>query len=61
MANIKAPEDKKKFIIRVRVTPAERDEFIRRAEERGYKTVSEFIRSLIQDEPISPAKKNVVS
>ena len=51
MANIKAPEDKKEFIIRVRVTPAERDKFMKRAKENGYKTISAFIRSLIDEQP----------
>ena len=51
MANIKEPENKKDFIIRVRVTPAERDEFLKRAKAQGYRTVSEFIRSLVSEKP----------
>ena len=51
MANIKAPENKKDFMIRVRVTTEEHEKFIQKAKENGYRTVSEFIRSLIDDEP----------
>lgn len=39
------------FMIRVRVTNSEHEEFVKRAKENGYRSVSEFIRSLIEDEP----------
>ena len=61
MANIKEPENKKEFIIRVRVTPSEREEFMKRAAAQGYRTVSEFIRSLIADKPTSTEKNKGVS
>ncbi|MBP1534233.1 MAG: hypothetical protein IK999_08930 [Ruminococcus sp.] len=52
MANKKNPERiNKDFVIRVRVTDCEHQKFIKRAKENGYKTVSDFIRSLIADEP----------
>ncbi len=52
MANKKNPERiNKDFVIRVRVTDYEHKKFIKRAKENGYKTVSDFIRSLIADEP----------
>jgi hypothetical protein len=52
MANKKDPSrNNKEFMIRVRVTNEEHEKFIKRAKENGYRTVSEFIRSLIADEP----------
>ncbi len=52
MANKKNPERiNKDFVIRVRVTDCEHQKFIKRAKENGYKTVSDYIRSLIADEP----------
>jgi len=51
MANKKNPDRvNKEFMIRVRVTNEEHEEFVRRAKENGYRTVSEFIRSLIATE-----------
>lgn len=51
MANKKNPDRvNKDFMIRVRVTNEEHEEFIKRAKEHGYRSVSEFIRSLIADE-----------
>lgn len=49
MANKKKPDRvNKEFMIRV--TNEEHEEFIRRAKENGYRSVSEFIRSLIATE-----------
>lgn len=51
MANKKNPDRvNKEFMIRVRVTNEEHEEFVRRAKENGYQSVSEFIRSLIAAE-----------
>lgn len=50
MANNKEPENKKSFMIRVRVTEEEHEEFVKRARENGYRSVSEYIRSLIADD-----------
>ena len=50
MANIKPKEEKKSFMIRVRVTTAEHEKFQKKASEEGYRSVSGFIRSLIADE-----------
>ena len=52
MANKKNPERiNKDLVIRVRVTDYEHKKFVKLAKENGYKTVSDFIRSLIADEP----------
>ena len=40
----------KDIMIRVRVTAEEREKFTVMAKEKGYKSVSEFIRSLVADE-----------
>ena len=40
----------KDLIIRVRVTSDERERFSKNAKEKGYRTVSEYIRSLIADD-----------
>ena len=57
MANKKNPDRvNKEFMIRVRVTNEEHEKFIRRAKENGYRTVSEFIRSLIDDEQETETK-----
>ena len=40
----------KYLIIRVRVTSDERERFSKNAKEKGYRTVSEYIRSLIADD-----------
>lgn len=51
MANKKDPSrNNKEFMIRVRVTNEEHEKFIKRAKENGYRSVSEFIRSLIATE-----------
>ena len=61
MANKKDPSrNNKEFMIRVRVTNEEHEKFIKRAKENGYRTVSEFICSLIADEPEVPAAKNAI-
>ena len=58
MANIKAPENKKDFMIRVRVTTEEHEKFIQKAKENGYKTISAFIRSLIDEQPKTDTTKS---
>lgn len=60
MAYKKEPEKKKQFMIRVRVTDTEHEEFVKRAKENGYRSVSEFIRSLIADES-KAAQSNILS
>lgn len=61
MANKKDPSrNNKEFMIRVRVTNEEHEKFIKRAKENGYRTVSEFIRSLIADELEVPVAKNAI-
>lgn len=40
----------KDCIIRVRVTAEERERFQKQAKEKGYKSVSDYIRSLATDE-----------
>lgn len=40
----------KDFVIRARVTAEERERFEKKAEELGFSTVSEMIRSLIADD-----------
>ena len=59
MANIKPKEEKKSFMIRVRVTPAERDRFLKKATEKGYRSVSEYIRSLVAEEQEAKEEKTV--
>ena len=59
MANKKNPERiNKDFVIRVRVTDYEHKKFINKAKENGYKSVSDFIRSLIADEPTKEQSVN---
>ena len=51
MANKKNPERvNKDIMIRVRVTAEEREKFTVMAKEKSYKSVSEFIRSLVAEE-----------
>ena len=50
MITKKGPDDVKNCLIRVRVTTEEHALFIKRAHEKGYKTVSDFIRTLIKDD-----------
>ena len=52
MKKVKNPERvNKECIIRVRVTAEERDKFFRLSAEKGYRSVSDFIRSLIDETP----------
>lgn len=46
----KNPDEVKSCLIRVRVTEKEHAQFINQAHEKGYKTVSDFIRTLIKDD-----------
>ena len=49
MARMKDPDRiNKDFTIRVRVTVDEREEFLEKALSKGYKSVSEYIRSLVK-------------
>lgn len=51
MANVKKPDRiNKEYMIRVRVTRAEHEKFVELAKEKGYRSVSGFIRSLVTDE-----------
>ena len=56
MITKKDPDDVKSCLIRVRVTAEEHAQFIKRAHEKGYKTVSDFIRTLIKDDMKKSAK-----
>ena len=59
MANVKKPDRiNKEFMIRVRVTRAEHEKFVQLAKEKGYRSVSGFIRSLVTDEN-KATKKNI--
>ncbi len=50
MANVKNPERiNKDKLIRVRVTQEEHDRFMKQATENGYKSLSDYIRTLISD------------
>ena len=49
-ANTKKKKVNKNLVIRARVTAEERELFEKKAEERGFSTVSEVIRSLIADD-----------
>lgn len=51
MANKKNPDRiNKDLMIRVRVTKEEHDKFMKKAAEKGYKSVSDYVRTLIADE-----------
>ena len=50
MITKKEPDVIKNCLIRVRVTEEEHERFMKRAHELGYRTVSDFIRTLIDDE-----------
>ena len=59
MVTIKKTDNVKKHFIRLRVTEKEHDIFVRKAKEMGYKTVSDYIRTLIDDETeLKDNKKN---
>ena len=50
MANKKNPDRiNKDYMIRVRVTKEEHDKFMKKAAENGYKSVSDYVRTLIAD------------
>ena len=50
MANVKNPDRvNKDKLIRVRVTQEEHDRFMKQATENGYKSLSDYIRTLISD------------
>lgn len=50
MANKKNPDRiNKDYMIRVRVTKEEHDKFMKKATENGYKSVSDYVRTLISD------------
>ena len=50
MANKKNPDRiNKELMIRVRVTKEEHKKFTKKAEENGYKSVSDYVRTLIAD------------
>lgn len=49
----------KDFMIRVRVTNSEHEEFVKRAKENGYRSVSEFIRSFVEDEAKKKSSESV--
>ena len=50
MITKKNPDDVKSCLIRIRVTEKEHAQFIDYAHEKGYKTVSDYIRTLIKDD-----------
>ena len=56
MITKKDPDDVKSCLIRVRVTAEEHAQFIKCAHEKGYKTVSDFIRAFIKDDMKKCAK-----
>ena len=50
MANKKNPDRiNKDYMIRVRVTKEEHEKFMKKAAENGYKSVSDYVRTLIAD------------
>lgn len=58
MTNKKNPERvNKDIMLRVRVTAEEREKFTVMAKEKGFKPVSEYIRSLVADEEEIPKKR----
>ena len=50
MNNTKKTKEAKNYLIRVRVTKEEHERFMERAHELGYRTVSDFVRTLINDD-----------
>ena len=61
MISVKNPDKVKKHFIRLRVTEEEHDMFVKRAEEMGYKTVSDLIRTLIYDDTEVKDEKKKIS
>lgn len=60
MANKKKTDKAtKNVMLRVRVTADEREMFSKLAEEKGYRSVSDYIRSLVADEEDSDDEPNV--
>ena len=60
MAKTKNPDKiNKDKLIRVRVTKEEHDIFMRKAAENGYRSVSDYVRTLIADEAETNNKRNV--
>ena len=61
MANVKKSDRiNKEYMIRVRVTRAEHEKFVELAKEKGYRSVSGFIRSLVTDENnVTVKEKNI--
>ncbi len=57
MARKKNPENVKNLMIRVRVTTQEHEQFVKNAEKNGYRSVSEYIRSLVAEKPEENKKK----
>lgn len=49
MVEKNARKENKERMIRVRVTADEHKEFVKRAKENGFQSVSAFIRSLIEE------------
>lgn len=58
MANKKNPDRINKDFM-IRVTNSEHEEFVKHAKENGYRSVSEFIRSLIEDEAKKKSSESV--
>ncbi len=57
MANRKNQKrEVKDFMIRVRVTTEEHEKFLKKAVEKGYRYVSAYIRSLVEEEAESDGK-----
>ncbi len=57
MANKNTERVNKDIMLRVRVTAEEREKFTVMAKEKGFKSVSEYIRSLVADEGEIPKKR----
>ena len=59
MANKKNPDRiNKDCVVRVRVTKEEHSRFMEKAAENGFKSVSDYIRTLIMDKDSSDLKQN---
>ena len=57
MANKNTERVNKDIMLRVRVTAEEREKFTVMAKEKGFKSVSEYIRSLVADKEEIPKKR----
>lgn len=60
MANKNTERVNKDIMLRVRVTAEEREKFTVMAKEKGFKSVSEYIRSLVADEGEIPEKRRSI-